>query len=114
MGHIPTRDWCDAAQDAAEWNQRANSARPLKFQREARLADVDVVATTTVSSVSSHDLENRVPVVATVPNRGGKDARNVLADGPRRGDADADAAGDAAAQQGPWRSNRLRRPPPAG
>ena len=33
-----TRDWYVATQDSAEWNRRVNSVRPLKFQREARLA----------------------------------------------------------------------------
>ena len=53
----------------------------------------EAVATTTVRS---HGLDNRALVVASVPNRGGRDARTVLADGLlKRGNADA--AGDAAA-----------------
>jgi len=97
-------------QDAAEWRRRVNSVRPLKFKREARLADAgaDTAATT---AARSHGLDNRtaVVVVTSAINRGGNDARSALADGQRRGDTAA--AGDAAAQQGPRRSNRLRGAP---
>ena len=82
--NIPISDWYVGAHDAAEWNRRVNSARHLKFQREARLADADAVTTTT----RSHSLDNRALVVASVLNRGGRDARPVLADCPRREDAD--------------------------
>ena len=103
---IPTSGWYVAAQDAAEWNRRVNSVRPLKFQREVRLvdadADADAVASTTARSLSR---DTRAIAVASAPNRGGREAQPVLAAGQRRGDADA--AGDAAGRS-PKRSRRQR------
>ena len=59
--NIPTSDWYVAAQDAAEWNRRVNSVRPLKFQREVRLADADAIASTTARSLGRDKGHRRRP-----------------------------------------------------